>query len=110
MCDDITSGLNMGKCENVHQRFADADRAKKVSAITAKLTRSQRQLYDRLYSAEDNFEIVRVNNEIDLSGTARAMFALSDRGKLRDQFLINLQRFSKSDIPQATAEDVKNHD
>jgi uncharacterized protein YecT (DUF1311 family) len=109
-CDDITSGLSMGRCTEVHQRFADADRARKLSAITAKLTPSQRQLYDRLYSAEDNFEIVRVNNEIDLSGTARAMYQLADRGKLRDQFLINLQRFSKSDIPQATAADVKNLD
>jgi uncharacterized protein YecT (DUF1311 family) len=110
MCDDITSGLNMGKCADVQQRFADADRAKRVSAITAKLTPSQQALYDRLHSAEDNFEIVRVNNEIDLSGTARAMFALSDRGKLRDEFLINLQRFSKSDIPQATPADMKNLD
>jgi uncharacterized protein YecT (DUF1311 family) len=110
MCDDITSGLSMGECTDVQQRFADADRDMKLSAITAKLTSSQRQLYDRLYKAEDNFEIVRVNNEVDQSGTARAMFALSDRGKLRDQFLINLQRFSKSDIPQATAADVKNLD
>jgi uncharacterized protein YecT (DUF1311 family) len=110
MCDDITSGLNMGKCADVQQRFADADRDKKLSAITAKLTPSQRRLYEHLYSAEENFEIVRVNNEIDLSGTARAMFALSDRGKLRDQFLINLQRFSRSDVPQATAAEVNNLD
>jgi uncharacterized protein YecT (DUF1311 family) len=110
MCDDITSGLNMGKCADVQQRFADAERDNKLAGITARITPSQRQLYDRLYSAEDNFEIVRVNNEIDLTGTARAMFALSDRGKLRDQFLINLQRFSKSDIPQATAADVNNLD
>src|SRR5207249_1636910 len=38
MCDDITSGLNMGKCADVQQRFADADRDKKLSVITAKLT------------------------------------------------------------------------
>src|SRR5262245_42405687 len=38
MCDDITSGLNMGKCADVQQRFADADRDKKLSATTAKLT------------------------------------------------------------------------
>jgi len=100
----------MGKCTEVQQRFADADRDKKLAAITAKLTLAQRQLYDRVYNAEDNFEIVRVNNEVDQSGTARAMFALSDRGKLRDQFLINLERFSKSDIPQAAAADVKNLD
>src|SRR5262249_37962369 len=56
MCDDITSGLNMGKCEDVRQRFADSDRDNKLSAITAKLTSSQRQLYDRLSKAEDNFE------------------------------------------------------
>ena len=38
------------------------------------------------------------------------MFALQDQRKLRDQFLINLERFSKDDIPAATAADVKGLD
>jgi len=110
MCDDGTSGLSMGKCAEVQQRFADAERDKKLGAITAKLTPAQRRLYDRVRAAEETFENMRTWSELDLSGSARVMFQLSDQGKLRDQFLINLQRFSKEDIPEATAADVKNLD
>ncbi len=110
MCDDGTSGLTMGKCAEVQQRFADAERDKKLLAITAKLTPAQRRLYDRLHAAEENFENMRTGSELDLSGSARVMFQYSDQGKLRDQFLINLQRFSREDIPAATATDAKNLD
>jgi uncharacterized protein YecT (DUF1311 family) len=110
MCDDITSGLSMGKCTRVHFEFADAERNKKLSDVTANLTRGQRPLYDRLHTAEAAFEDIRINNEIDLFGTARAAFMLEDLGRLREQFIINLQRFSKGDVPPATAMDVTNLD
>lgn len=110
LCDDTTSGLSAGSCASVAEDSKDADRTKKLAAITSKLTPAQKQLYDRVYSAESKFEDTRVRNEIDLSGTARAAFQLEDLGLLRDQFLINLERFSGSNIPQATADDVKNLD
>jgi len=110
MCDDITSGLNMDKCTDIQQRFADVERDKKLAAITAKLTPAQRRLYDKVHAAEIDFEITRTGSEIDLSGTAHGMFSALDRAKLEDQFLINLQRFSKEDIPEVTAADAKELD
>jgi len=110
MCDDITSSLSAGTCTNVQFRLTDAERNGKIAAVTANLTRGQRPLYDRLHAAETAFEDIRVRNEIDLSGSLRASFVLEDLSLLREQFLINLQRFAKGDVPPATAADVKNLD
>jgi len=110
LCDDATSGMSMGFCQSIEQDKQDAERARKRAAFTVKLTAPAKVLYDKLYAAEGRFEETRVNNELDMSGSARNMFVLQDRGRLRDQFIINLDRFSKGDIPQATAEDVKKLD
>jgi uncharacterized protein YecT (DUF1311 family) len=110
LCDDATSGMSMGFCESIQQEKQDAERARKRAVITAKLTPPAKILYDKLYAAESKFEETRVSSEIDMSGSARGMFLLQDQGKLRDQFIINLDRFGKGDIPQASAEDAKKLD
>lgn len=107
MCDDATSGLSGGFCQSIKQRLADAGRGRKLAAITAALTQQQRQLFDALRVAEEHFNAVRTGNEIDMTGSARASFVLMDLGRLRDQFLVNLQRLQEGDLPQATANDVK---
>jgi uncharacterized protein YecT (DUF1311 family) len=106
LCDDITSGLSMGSCTSVGTRAADAKRSVQVNALVAALPAAAKSAFPALQAAETAFETIRVRNEIDLSGTARAMFMLDDEKKLRDQFLINLQRFGKRDVPTASAADV----
>ena len=102
LCDDITSGLSMGTCTGIVTSRADVDRAAKVKAIMAGLPSGAMQYFPRLQSAESAFEDARTRNEVDLSGTARGMFALEEEKRLRDQFLINLQRFLQSEVPRTT--------
>jgi len=102
LCDDATSGLTSGFCASVGGRLADDTREVQLSRIAAALTPAQRQLYEKLRAAEGRFEEAR-GNEVDMTGTLRLAFAVDDRTRLRDQFLINLQRFSRGDVPAADA-------
>ena len=106
LCYDITSGLSMGSCTSIQTRRADAQREKVIAAIVEKLQPEAKPAFAELQSAEAAFERARTDNEVDLSGTARGMFALEEQKKLRDQFLINLQRFGNGDIPRASEKEV----
>ena len=99
LCDDITSGLSDGVCTSIQTRTRDSARNKKIEAIEQKMSPSSRRAFLALRAAESAFEDERTDREVDLSGTSRAAFGLSEQAKLRDQFLINLQRFSSNDIP-----------
>lgn len=110
LCDDITSGLSMGACTSIQTRRADAKRDRELAMIADALPAKAKTAFPRLQAAEAAFEQARVAGEIDLSGTARGMFALNEQKKLRDQFLINLQRFAAGDVQRATAADLNRLD
>jgi len=106
LCDDITSGLSDGFCTSIRTRTADAVRSRKVDEILARLPDSVKSAFPSLQAAESAFEEARTRGEVDLSGTSRAAFQLVEEAKLRDQFLINLQRFGHGDIPAASETDL----
>jgi hypothetical protein len=105
ICKDGTSGLMMGACEGVTQHFADAKRQKELADITATWSPAVKDAFQALQEAEKAFEDARTRHEVDLSGTGRAAFALEERGRLRDQFLINLRRFATGHVPAASADE-----
>ena len=106
LCDDGTSGLTMGACENVRQELANKKRAGAVDVLAKRMPESTKDSFAKLQTAETAFESARTRGEVDLTGTARGAFSLREKGMLKDQFLINLQRFAKGDLPPATAADV----
>jgi hypothetical protein len=106
LCDDITSGLSDGACTKIQTRKADAERSRQIDQLVARLSPKAQEAFPSLQAAELAFETARTQGEVDLSGTSRAAFALIEEKKLRDQFLINLQRFARNDIPAASNEEV----
>jgi len=106
LCDDITSGLSDGFCTGIQTSRDDAFRNSNVAAAIRNLPASAKALFPALRSAQDAFNDARARNEVDLSGTSRAAFQLEEVATLNDQFLINLQRFGKGDIPPATDADL----
>ena len=105
LCDDATSGEMAGACEEHDQNFADAGRARRLAAVRARLPVAARGRLPALEAAETAFETARGKHEMDRSGTAARAFAQEDRGRLRDQFLINLQRFASGNLPAASGTD-----
>lgn len=106
LCDDITSGLSDGFCTSIQTRAADAARSRKINQMLEMAPASVRNAFPALQAAELAFEKARAQGEVDLSGTSRAAFELEEEAKLSDQFLINLQRFSRGDVPTASEADL----
>jgi hypothetical protein len=110
LCDDAMSGLSDGSCTSISTRAAGAIRSRKIAHIVDMLSERARSAFPPLQSAESSFEQARIDHEIDLSGTSRAAFQLREEAKLRDQFLIDLQRFGKGDIPPASEAELSLYD
>lgn len=106
LCDDITSGLSEGTCTSIQTRTADAARSRKIDELLTALSPASKSAFRSLQAAELAFEKARTQGEVDLSGTSRAAFQLREEAKLRDQFLVNLQRFGRGDIPAASEPDL----
>ncbi len=106
LCDDATSGAMGSYCEDIHQRIADVDRGNRLRKLLARLPeRAQAQLPE-LQAAETAFEKARGQGEdTGGGGSGAGGFRLLDQGQLREQFLINLQRFAAGELPSATAAD-----
>ncbi len=110
LCDDATSGLSEGACEAITAGKQTTGREAKISALSSQLPPSAQAQFSGLQAAERAFELARSANEVDLSGTGRAAFQIAEEQKLSDQFLINLQRFGRKDIPAATTQDLASLD
>ena len=102
LCDDATSGMMQGACEDHAQRFAEAKRDRLPLGLKTRLPVAAQAMLPQVEGAERAFEKARGRYEIAPSGTGRAAFVLEDQGRLRDQFSINLQRFAAGELPPAT--------
>ncbi len=106
LCDDGTSGLTMGACQAVASARLKAIRDRRAQAQVVSLPPAAKSALSALQAAEQAFEQSRTRKEVDLSGTGYSAFRQREEDKLSDQFLINLQRFAKGDIPAASAAEV----
>jgi uncharacterized protein YecT (DUF1311 family) len=98
-CDDITSGLAMGFCEDREARRADTVRETKIGRIASALTAEQRAAFAALRKAQEAFTDAHSSGEVDLSGTARAAIAIGAEQQLKDEFLDILQRLAAGHAP-----------
>lgn len=94
LCETATSGLSEGTCASISSRLKEVHRLQAVHAFSDTLPPDALHAFRELQSAQDTFDDLRSSNEVDLSGTGRAAFDLEEQDRLRDQFLINLKRFS----------------
>lgn len=106
LCDDGISGLIQGACADVDYRLTDAKRQKQLAGIKSQWPTVVQKAFKSVEKAEDDFEKARTSNEVDLSGTGHYAFTLAELDRLRNQFLIDLNRFAKGDIPAASAADA----
>jgi uncharacterized protein YecT (DUF1311 family) len=91
-CDDITSGLAMGHCEDHEAGLAGARREAALAAMTAGWTGAEKRAFDRLRSAHEAYAEAHGSGEVDLSGTARAAMAIAAEESLRNELVEVLER------------------
>jgi uncharacterized protein YecT (DUF1311 family) len=106
-CDDITGGFMMGACAGREEEIAAAKRATEMAAITRGWPAPHQEAFKRLQAAFEAFTEERAGSEVDLSGTARAMFVIEERSKLKDGFKAALARFEKGALPEGGTAELK---
>ena len=103
LCDDVTSGFMQGACAAHAERLRDVARARRRSAAAAAFPDAARKELTALEAAAARYFEARVQNEVDLSGTARAALSIAERAALEDGFVELLERAARRDPPPATA-------
>lgn len=109
-CEDITSGFMQGFCAAYSSELQDQKRTAQLDQITSNFTPEQRQLFDSLQKAQSAYAEAHVRGEIDLSGTARAMFQIDAEDTLREDFIAALQSFEAGNFPSSSPSGYKETD
>ena len=106
LCDEQVSGAMGSYCEDLQQRLADVGRARRLAGLRARLPEKARGMLPELQAAETAFEKTRGSREDrGGGGSGAAGFMALDQGQLREQFVINLQRFASGALPFASMAD-----
>ncbi|WP_102222685.1 lysozyme inhibitor LprI family protein [Acidimangrovimonas sediminis] len=106
-CDDITSGFAGAQCAGRAADIADAKRDARIAAITASWTKAERAGFAPLRRAAEAYAEASSDNEVDMSGTARGMFAIQRREAVLDAFAATLTRVAAGKLPQAGKADAR---
>jgi uncharacterized protein YecT (DUF1311 family) len=106
-CDDITSGLAAGFCQNRNSHQAAGSRDDRLQAMEARLPPAARALYAPMKKAFDAFVHAHGTGEVDLSGTARAALMIAEQDAVRNQFAKDLDSLLVDRWASATVADAK---
>jgi hypothetical protein len=109
-CDDITSGFMMGFCAASSSEIDDQIRMEALKAISRDWTAAQKSAFQLLLSAKETYAEAHARGEVDLSGTARAMYEIEERDGIRDNFLTALKSFETGALPKASPDEASESD
>jgi len=95
LCDDISSGYMSGQCAAQAEQLKQAARGDRMGAFEAQVSPAAKAAFDHLRVANEAFIAARVQNEIDLSGTARSAFMVREESIQREDLLQMLEAYAK---------------
>lgn len=108
--DDITSGYMQGACAKHNYNMNASERRKKYSALISHWSAKDKAELVQLKTVMDSFISMRTQNEVDLSGTARAAFVWEEQDGLEQAFLDNLIALEKDSVPNYSQNDFNKID
>lgn len=109
-CDDITSGMAGGLCAAHDASIADVARSDKLDSVSKPWTAAERTRFAQLLSAMRTYAQASGENEVDLSGTARAAFEIEQAQQVKDAFMQLLDALQTAKLPAASAADYQSAD
>lgn len=86
-CDDITSGMAAGLCAARDAGIDDMARWDRLDRVTANWSEPERRAFAPLRAAAQAYAEASSENEVDLSGTARAALVIGQEQRLRQGFM-----------------------
>jgi uncharacterized protein YecT (DUF1311 family) len=107
LCDDITSGYMQGNCADKDSKIVEAKLEAEINSLTAKWPQSHQNQFKSLSEAAGTFFETRIENEVDLSGTARTALQSEEKENLETDFTKALENFENGSLPAFSAEDYQ---
>jgi hypothetical protein len=105
ICDDITSGMMSGVCEDLNTTIQEWGRQRVLDSVTVNWPAKDTAALSKLYKVAEVFFNTRVNNEIDLSGTMRAAFQSAEQNALEKDFLNEIVEAGAHAFPASSDKD-----
>lgn len=104
LCDEQMSGAMGAYCSDLSEKQADVGRIQRIASVKVRLPQQAQIMLAALQAVEMVFEQARIKGEYSGGGgSGSAGFALDDQNRLREQFVINLERFTKGKLPRASS-------
>jgi hypothetical protein len=92
----------MGHCAKNLNLIESAKRVSTVNAFISTFNETEKNTFSKLQAAFKDFTKARVDNEVDLSGTARSMFQINEEAIQEKDFIESLQKLEKGKAPKYT--------
>ena len=109
-CDDIEPGLGTGLCASHRAALARPQREAAQRALMARWTPAQRQAYEPLRRAFEEFVAASAAGDLAQGGSSHASLRNRLEQGLRDQFAEMLQRLERGTAPRFTAAQLRTED
>jgi hypothetical protein len=100
LCTSSNTGQSAAWCESVQLRINDTRRYNDLIKIVDGLTPQGQEAFKVLQSAEQTFEALRSEKEVDQTGTARGALSLQEQNRIRTQFVADFKLFASPDFSQ----------
>lgn len=109
-CDDVTSGYAQGLCAAHDAAIEDGKRKRRLEAMTAGWSQADKRAFLPLQRAKAAYIKAIADNEVDISGTARAAMVINEEQNQQAEFLTILRSLEHGIAPRFTAQDAANAD
>lgn len=109
-CDDITSGMAAGVCAAHQASIVDAARSDKLDSLTRSWTAAERKSFRHLLTSMRTYAQVSGENEVDLSGSARAAFTIEREQQVGDDLMRLIDLLQADALPVASAAEYQGAD
>ena len=106
-CDATTSGFMMGFCAAYGSELEEQKRKQQLAEIAQNWTVPQQITFRLLVHAEEAYAKAHAAGEVDLSGSARAMYEIEEEDGVRDNFLEALKTYEKGALPKPSGSAVE---
>jgi uncharacterized protein YecT (DUF1311 family) len=110
ICDDSTSGYMQGYCAKHENDMAKIKRNSDLSVLQQNWTAAEKVAFKKLQAASNEFTQSRSTEEVDQSGTARAMFVISEEAMQQKDFIQSLELLEKNKAPRYSIKQLEKED
>ena len=101
-CDATTSGFMMGFCAAYGSELEEQKRKQQLGVLSQNWTVPQLIAFRSVVQAEEAYAKAHGTGEVDLSGSARAMYEIEEEDGVRDNFLEALKALEKGTLPKSS--------